>query len=55
VRQPFLLTTVAGLSIEEAARACNFTQRDTARCVETAYRRLAGTRLFKSAKTPDEV
>ncbi len=55
VRQPFLLVTVAGLTIPEAARACNFTEQTTARCVETAYRRLARTRLFKSAKTPDEV
>ena len=40
-----------GLTIAEAARACNFTEQDTARCVETAYRRLARARLFKSPKT----
>jgi DNA-directed RNA polymerase specialized sigma24 family protein len=54
VRQPFLLVTVAGLSIVEAARACNFSEEMTARCVETAYRRLARTRLFKSLKTASE-
>jgi len=55
VRQPFLLASVAGLSIAEAAKACNFTEQHTARCVETAFRRLARTRLFKSAKIPDEM
>ncbi len=55
VRQPFLLVSVAGLSIAEAARACNFSEQDTARRVETAYRRLARARLFKSPKTADEV
>jgi DNA-directed RNA polymerase specialized sigma24 family protein len=55
VRQPFLLVTVAGLSIPEAAAACNFTETDTARRVETAFRRLAGTRLFRSVEVPDEV
>jgi hypothetical protein len=55
LRQPFLLVTVAGLSIAEGAKACNFSEPDTARRVEAAYRRMAGTRLFSSAKAPDEV
>ena len=55
LRQPFLLVTVAGLSMAEAAKACNFSETDSARRVEAAYRRLAGARLFKSSKAPDEV
>jgi len=41
LRQPFLLVTVAGLSIEDAARACNFTVERTCRCVEKAYGSMA--------------
>ena len=55
VRQPFLLVTVAGLSIAEAAKACNFTEPNTVRRVEAAYRRLAGARLFNPPRAPDEV
>jgi DNA-directed RNA polymerase specialized sigma24 family protein len=55
VRQPFLLVTVAGLSIADAAKACNFTEPNTVRRVEAAYRRLAGARLFNPPRAPDEV
>ena len=47
VRQPFLLTVLAGLSIEDAARACNFDIRRTWRCLERAYERLERGALFR--------
>jgi DNA-directed RNA polymerase specialized sigma24 family protein len=40
-RQPFLLVTFAGLTVEEAARACNFTVERTWRCLEKAYASVA--------------
>jgi DNA-directed RNA polymerase specialized sigma24 family protein len=55
VRQPFLLVTIAGLSVGEAAKACNFTERRAFRCIEKAYRRLARDELFRSAEAADEV
>jgi len=48
IRQPFLLVTVAGLSLAEAAAACNFTEERAAAYVEKAYRRLARYRLFRT-------
>jgi DNA-directed RNA polymerase specialized sigma24 family protein len=39
-RQPLLLTAVAGLSVEEAAKACNFTAERTRRCLMKAYGQL---------------
>jgi len=48
VRQPFLLVTVAGLGIREAARVCKFTPTLTARRVQKAYDRLARSRTFRS-------
>lgn len=49
VRQPFLLVTVAGLSVGEAAKACNFTVDRTLDSIEKAYRRLARTEPFRPA------
>ncbi len=40
VRQPFLLVTAAGLSLEDAARACNFTVARTVHGIEQACRHL---------------
>ncbi|MFW5923877.1 MAG: RNA polymerase sigma factor [Planctomycetota bacterium] len=42
IRQPFLLVTLAGLSTQEAARACRFRPGTTERRIELAYRRLSG-------------
>jgi DNA-directed RNA polymerase specialized sigma24 family protein len=41
LRQPFLLVTLAGLSVEEAAGACNFTVERTWGCLGKAYGEMA--------------
>lgn len=47
IRQPFLLFTVFGLSIPEAARACRFPEEKTAQHIELAYRRMARSGLSR--------
>ena len=47
LRQPFLLVTVAGLNIAEAAKACNFTRERTLKFLEKAYRRLSRSPEFR--------
>ncbi len=54
LRQPFLLVTVAGLSMAGAARACNFPRERTHRFVQKAYRRLAHSREFRAAVSSAE-
>jgi len=54
-RQPFLLVTVAGLPVPEAARACRFDVERTWKCLARAYARLASADLFKPAEAPDEL
>jgi len=54
-RQPFLLVALAGLSVEEAARACNFTEERTVACVERAFRFLERTGLFTGRGEADEL
>ncbi|MHC5033919.1 MAG: hypothetical protein ACYTFZ_02635 [Planctomycetota bacterium] len=49
LRQPLLLVTLAGLSVPEAAKACNFTVERTWRCLEKAYQGLAQAGLFGPA------
>ncbi len=55
VRQPFLLVTVVGLSVTEAAKACNFSVERTWKCLGKAYRRLARTDLFRRRGGAGEV
>ncbi len=55
VRQPFLLVTMAGLPVEEAAKACNFTVEKTLWSVESAYRQLERSGLFDDGGGGDEV
>ena len=45
-RQPFLLVTVAGLSLPEAAKACRFTVERTRGALARAYQQLAGSVVF---------
>jgi len=47
VRQPFLLVTLGGLSIQETAAACNFTHRKTVACLEKACRFLRRSGMFE--------
>jgi len=51
LRQPLLLVTAGGLSISEAARACNFTEEQAAKCIEKALRALSRSGPF-SGKEP---
>ena len=46
-RQPFLLVTLAGLSVEQAAQACNFTPRRVRDALAMAFRGLSGSDLFR--------
>jgi DNA-directed RNA polymerase specialized sigma24 family protein len=56
VRQPLLLTAVAGLTLEDAAKACNFTVERTRRCLARAYSQLAGQTAFvERVEDGDEV
>ena len=45
IRQPFLLVAVAGLTVEDAAKACNFSEERTVRSIEMACRQLGRARL----------
>ena len=54
VRQPLLLTAFAGLTVEEAAKACNFTVARTRRCLVKACARLGRQSVFSQGET-DEV
>lgn len=51
-RQPFLLVTLAGLSVDEAASACNFTVERTWRSLEQAYRSAARPGRRRAADSP---
>jgi len=55
LRQPFLLVTVAKLSIAEAAKACNFTEERAAACIERACRVVSGSGLFAPGEGADEM
>jgi len=46
LRQPLLLVAVVGLSISEAARACNYTEQRTIACIERACRLLGRSGHF---------
>ena len=52
LRQPFLLVTLAGLSVEEAAKVCNFTVERAWRAVEKAYVSMAQAGRREAANTP---
>lgn len=54
-RQPFLLTTVGGLSLAETAKACNFSRKRTIACLEKAYRVMAGSPAFPATEGRDEL
>jgi DNA-directed RNA polymerase specialized sigma24 family protein len=54
-RQPFLLVTVAGLTVPEAAKACRFDEERAWECLARAYGRLARAELFKRAEAADEL
>jgi hypothetical protein len=47
--------TVAGLTVPEAAKACNFTVERTWRCIARAYGSLARTDLFRRGEAADEL
>lgn len=53
VRQPLLLVSLAGLTLEEAAKACNFTVERVERSVAEACRQLS--KLLSGGKRSDEV
>jgi len=55
VRQPFLLVSVAGLSIQQAAKACNFTVERALAAVEQGFRMLARDGLFSVHGAEHEV
>jgi len=55
VRQPFLLVLVAGLTLEEAAAACNFTVGRTLSSLQKAFHRLARTDAFSGAQPGNEM
>ncbi|NLW51649.1 MAG: hypothetical protein GXY85_12530 [Candidatus Brocadiaceae bacterium] len=52
LRQPFLLATLAGLSVEDAALVCNFSVERTRHCLARAYRTMARLRRREAAGTP---
>jgi DNA-directed RNA polymerase specialized sigma24 family protein len=54
LRQPLLLVGVAGLTVGEAATACNFSGAKTLACLGRACRGLARSRLFED-EAADEV
>lgn len=47
VRQPFLLVAVAGLTIEQAARACNFREERIIKSIDQAIAQLAPLAAFE--------
>jgi DNA-directed RNA polymerase specialized sigma24 family protein len=54
VRQPLLLTALAGLTVDEAAKACNFNPERVRRCLVKAYAQLGRQSVF-AQEAGDEV
>ena len=46
MRQPFVLVTVVGLPVEDAACVCRMTRERTMKCIAKAYRVLSRNRSF---------
>ncbi len=55
MRQPFLLATVAGLSLQETAKACNFTGKRTLALLEKAYRAMSRSTSLGATEERDEL
>jgi DNA-directed RNA polymerase specialized sigma24 family protein len=54
-RQPFLLVSVVGLGIDEAARACGFTEERAVRAIDQALRQLSRLASVAGRKAEGEL